>query len=74
MAYLRLANRGAACHAGAILELLLKRLRQAWPDVRIVFRPDSGFVQTQNSVHHPGKGTTVHSNLEMSLKTGDRTG
>ena len=33
----------AAKHAGAILKLLVRRLRQAWPDVRIVFRADSGF-------------------------------
>jgi hypothetical protein len=43
VAYLRPANRGAAYHAGAILKLLVKRLRQAWPGVRIVFRADSGF-------------------------------
>jgi len=42
-AYLRPASRGAAHHAGAILKLLVKRLRQAWPDVRIVFRGDSHF-------------------------------
>lgn len=43
VAYLRPAKRGAACHAGAILKLLVERLRQAWPDVRIVFRADSAF-------------------------------
>jgi hypothetical protein len=43
VAYLRRASRGAAHHAGAILKLLVKRLRQAWPDVRIVFRGDSHF-------------------------------
>jgi len=43
VAYLRPANRGAAHHAGAILKLLVERLRQAWPNVRIVFRADSGF-------------------------------
>ncbi|MDI5985626.1 transposase [Halomonas sp. M4R5S39] len=32
-----------AHHAGAILALLVRRLRQAWPDVKIVFRGDSGF-------------------------------
>lgn len=32
-----------AKHAWAILALLVKRLRQAWPGVRIVFRGDSGF-------------------------------
>jgi hypothetical protein len=43
VAYLRPANRGAAYHAGAILKLLVQRLRQAWPGVRIVFRADSAF-------------------------------
>ena len=43
VAYLRQANRGGAHHAGAVLKLLVKRLRQAWPAVRIVFRGDSHF-------------------------------
>ncbi len=43
MAYLRRSNIDAAKHAWAILSLLVKRLRQAWPRVRITFRGDSGF-------------------------------
>ncbi len=42
-AYLRPSRIDGAKHAAAILKLLLRRLRQAWPDVRIVFRADSGF-------------------------------
>jgi hypothetical protein len=42
-AYLRPANIDGAGHAWAILALIVKRLRQAWPDVKIVFRGDSGF-------------------------------
>jgi Transposase DDE domain group 1 len=42
-AYLRPANIDGAKHAWAILSLIVKRLRQAWPDVKIVFRGDSGF-------------------------------
>lgn len=42
-AYLRPSNVDAARHAWAILNLLVKRLRQAWPAVRIIFRGDSGF-------------------------------
>lgn len=42
-AYLRPASKDAALHAAAILKLLTNRLRQAWPDVRILFRGDSGF-------------------------------
>jgi Transposase DDE domain group 1 len=43
VAYLRPAKKDAALHAVAILKLLVGRLRQAWPGVRIVFRGDSGF-------------------------------
>jgi len=43
VSYLRPANIDAAKHAGAILKLLVKRLRAAWPDVCIIFRGDSGF-------------------------------
>lgn len=42
-AYLRPSDRGASHHAWAILSLLVKRIRQAWPQVRIIFRGDSGF-------------------------------
>lgn len=43
VSYLRPANRAAAHHAWAVLKLLVVRLRQAWPKVRIIFRGDSGF-------------------------------
>jgi len=33
----------AAKHAWAILALLVKRLRRTWPEMRIIFRGDSGF-------------------------------
>ncbi len=42
-AYLRPSNIDAALHSRAILKLLVKRLRRAWPKVRIIFRGDSGF-------------------------------
>jgi DDE family transposase len=42
-AYLRPANIDPAKHAWAILALLVKRLRQVWPGVKIIFRGDSGF-------------------------------
>ena len=41
--YLRPSKIDGAKHAWAILALLVKRLRQAWPAVRIIFRGDSGF-------------------------------
>ena len=43
VSYLRPGLIDGAKHAGAILRLLVKRLRQSWPGVRIVFRGDSGF-------------------------------
>lgn len=43
VAYLRSAKHDGALHAAAIMKLLTRRLRQAWPKVRLVFRGDSGF-------------------------------
>jgi len=43
ISYLRPSNIDAMKHSGAILKWLVKRLREAWPEVRIVFRADSGF-------------------------------
>lgn len=43
ISYLRPSNRDGALHAGAILKLLVKRIRQAWPGVVIRWRADAGF-------------------------------
>jgi len=43
VSYLRRSKIDAAKHAWAILSLLVKRFRQVWPKVRIIFRADSGF-------------------------------
>jgi hypothetical protein len=43
VAYLRPSNIDAAFHSKAVLKLLVKRIRQLWPNVRIIFRGDSGF-------------------------------
>jgi hypothetical protein len=43
VSYLRPSKIDGAKHAWAILALLVKRLRQTWPKVRILFRGDSGF-------------------------------
>ena len=43
VAYLRPADIDPAKHALGILKLLVGRLRQAWPGVRIAVRADSGF-------------------------------
>ncbi len=42
-AYLRPSNIDGAKHARGILKLLVRRLRESWPNVRIIFRGDSGF-------------------------------
>ena len=41
--YLRPSNIDAAKHSWAILKLLVRRFRQVWPTVNIIFRGDSGF-------------------------------
>jgi hypothetical protein len=43
VSYLRPSNIDAAKHSRAVLALLVKRMRKAWPAVQIVFRADSGF-------------------------------
>jgi hypothetical protein len=43
VSYLRPSKIDGAKHAWAILALLVKRLRQSWPKVEIIFRGDSGF-------------------------------
>ena len=39
----RPANIDGARHAGAVVKLLIARLRRAWPETRFVIRADSGF-------------------------------
>jgi len=43
VAYLRPSNIDASLHTRPILKLLVRRLRQAWPQARIIVRGDSGF-------------------------------
>ncbi len=43
VSYLRPSNIDGAKHSWAILSLLVKRLRQTWPKVKIIFRGDGGF-------------------------------
>jgi len=42
-AYLRPSKIDGAKHARGILKLLVQRIRAMWPEVRIIFRADSGF-------------------------------
>lgn len=59
--YLRPSNIDAAKHAWAILSLLVKRLRKEWPEVRIIFRADSGFCRHRmlNWMENNGVGYCV---------------
>lgn len=43
VSYLRTSKIDGAKHSRAVLKLLVKRLREAWPGVHIVIRGDSGF-------------------------------
>jgi len=43
VSYLRRSNRDGARHAWAILSLLVKELKKKWPNVKIIFRGDSGY-------------------------------
>lgn len=43
VSYLRPSNIDAARHSRGILKLLVDCLRRAWPQVKIIFRGDSGF-------------------------------
>jgi hypothetical protein len=43
VAYLRPSNIDASLHTRPLLKLLVRRLRQVWPNVRIILRGDSGF-------------------------------
>ena len=43
VSYLRPSNLDASRHALAILKLLTARLREVWPEVKIILRADSGF-------------------------------
>lgn len=59
VAYLRPANIDGARHAAAVVKLLVNKLRQAWPQVRITLRADSGFCRRRllgwcerNDVHY----------------------
>jgi hypothetical protein len=42
-AYLRPSKIDASKHSRALLKLLVRRLRQAWPEAKITIRADSGF-------------------------------
>ncbi len=43
VSYLRPSSVGAAHHARGVTKLLVQKIRQRWPDVKIILRGDSGF-------------------------------
>jgi hypothetical protein len=43
VSYLRPSSVGAAHHARPITKLLVQKIRQRWPDVKIILRGDSGY-------------------------------
>jgi hypothetical protein len=83
VAYLRPSNVDGARHAWIILKLLVTRFRRQWPNVKIVFRADSGFCRhkmfnwcEQNDVKYivgmPGNNVITqlsksHSDMVKSL-------
>jgi len=68
-AYLRPSKIDGAKHAWAVLALLVKRLRRAWPQVKIIFRGDSGFCRHQMlrwcEGHHVGYIVDVAKNKRL---------
>ena len=68
-AYLRPSKIDGAKHAWAVLALLVKRLRRAWPQVKIIFRGDSGFCRHQMlrwcEGHHVGYIVGVAKNKRL---------
>lgn len=74
VSYLRPSDKDAAKHAWAILALLVKTLRSVWPNVKIVFRGDSGFCRHSMLTWCERKdvgyivGTAGNKRLESLLK------
>lgn len=73
-AYLRPSNIDGSKHGGALLKLLVKRLRQAWPNVLIRFRCDGAFARRhilswceRNNIEYL-VGLSRNSRIEKSLR------
>lgn len=74
VSYLRTSNKDGAKHSWAILSLLARRFRQVWPNVRIIFRGDSGFCRHEmfdwcdrNDIYYI-TGIAGNKRLEKMLK------
>jgi hypothetical protein len=75
VSYLRPSRIDESKHAGAVLKLLVKRLRAAWPTVRLIVRGDSGFCRRRilawcerNDVHYV-LGLAKNSRLNAMTET-----
>jgi hypothetical protein len=70
VSYLRPSKIDGAKHAWAILSLLVKRLRQAWPKVKIIFRGDAGFCRCKMlswcERHHIGYIVGIAKNTRLN--------
>jgi hypothetical protein len=71
VAYLRTADGDPARHTRAVLKLLVARLRQVWPNVRIIVRGDSGFCRwrTMRWCDHNGIGYIFGLSRNSRLET-----
>lgn len=73
VSYLRPARIDAAQHAWAILALLVKHLRCAWPKVRIILRGDSGFCRQKMlnwcNRHDVGYCVGLAKNTRLNART-----
>jgi len=74
VSYLRKSNQDGAKHAWAVLALLTKYFRSKWPNVKIIFRADSGFCRQKilnwcekNQVKYI-VGIACNSRLKKSLE------
>ena len=78
VAYLRPSNIDASRHTRAVLKLLVRRLRAAWPAVKITLRGDSGFCRwrTMRWCDHNGVGYVlgVARNPALERLAADWTG
>ena len=49
---LRPSNIDGAKYAGAILKIIVSKIRERWPSIRVIFRGDCAFSR-KHIFHHP---------------------
>lgn len=47
-AFLQPSNQDGAKHAGSVLKIITAKLREKWPEVKIIYRGDSGFARRRH--------------------------